>query len=144
MKWDKRFLNLAEFIARQWSKDPSTQTGAVIVRGKRVVSLGFNGFPEKIKDCPIRLHDRPTKYALTIHCEINAILLAGQPVTGCTLYTWPFMSCTRCAVQVIQSGITRVVAPSIPPHLVERWGEDLKTARLLFEEAGVSMEILDQ
>jgi len=29
-KWDKRFLDLAEFVAL-WSKDPSTKCGSVIV-----------------------------------------------------------------------------------------------------------------
>tara|TARA_R110000787_G_scaffold186397_1_gene297914 strand:- start:2897 stop:3064 length:168 start_codon:yes stop_codon:yes gene_type:complete len=43
-KWDQRFMELAAFIA-QWSKDPSTKVGAVIVdpRNKRIVSTGFNG-----------------------------------------------------------------------------------------------------
>lgn len=43
-KWDKRFLELAAFIA-EWSKDPSTKCGAVITDGKQIVSQGFNGFP---------------------------------------------------------------------------------------------------
>ena len=44
-KWDDRFIELANFVA-SWSKDPSTQVGAVIANSntKRVVSMGFNGF----------------------------------------------------------------------------------------------------
>lgn len=30
-KWDQRFLELAKVVST-WSKDPSTKTGAVIVR----------------------------------------------------------------------------------------------------------------
>jgi deoxycytidylate deaminase len=41
-KWDRRFLELARHVAA-WSKDPSTQVGAVVAEGKRVVSLGYNG-----------------------------------------------------------------------------------------------------
>jgi deoxycytidylate deaminase len=33
-KWDSRFLSLAKYIST-WSKDPSTQVGAVIARGNR-------------------------------------------------------------------------------------------------------------
>ena len=55
-KWDRRFLGLAAHVA-EWSKDPSTQVGAVVANGKKVVSLGFNGFPQGMSD-DHRLHDR--------------------------------------------------------------------------------------
>jgi dCMP deaminase len=43
--WDLRFLTLAKTVST-WSKDPSTKVGAVIVdKNRRVVSLGYNGFP---------------------------------------------------------------------------------------------------
>ena len=66
-KWDKRFLGLAAHVA-EWSKDPSTQVGAVVANGKKVVSLGFNGFPQGLSD-DHRLHDRETKYSLVLHAE---------------------------------------------------------------------------
>ena len=72
--WDKRFLDLAEHVAG-WSKDPSTQVGCVIVNDKRVVvGLGYNGFPRGVEDTPERLNDRPTKYLMVQHAEVNAIL----------------------------------------------------------------------
>lgn len=142
-KWDLRFLELAKFIA-QWSKDPSTQTGSVIAKAdKRIVSVGFNGFPRGVKDTEERLNDRETKYKIIVHCERNAILLADKSVEGCTLYTWPFSPCSVCASFVIQAGITRCVAPVMPEHLRERWKDDLDLASVLFEEAGVQLDILD-
>ena len=43
--WDEKFLGLCEHVAT-WSKDRSTQVGAVIVNSrKKVISLGYNGFP---------------------------------------------------------------------------------------------------
>ena len=49
-KWDERYLALAAEIAT-WSKDPSTQVGAVTVGSKKeVLSQGFNGFPRGIND----------------------------------------------------------------------------------------------
>lgn len=52
-KWDSRFMDLARLVAG-WSKDPSTQVGAVIVDpDKRIVSTGFNGFPRCVNDAPV-------------------------------------------------------------------------------------------
>jgi dCMP deaminase len=138
-EWDQRFLALAEHIA-QWSKDPSTKTGAVIVDDKRrVVSVGYNGFPRGVIDTNARYDDRELKYKMIVHCERNAILFAPRSCDGCTLYTWPFMSCAPCAALVIQAGIKRCVAPPLPEHLKERWEDDLRTARWMFVEAGVEL-----
>lgn len=50
--WPQRFLELAQLVA-SWSKDPSTQVGAVIVdANRRVVSLGYNGPPRGTSDDP--------------------------------------------------------------------------------------------
>lgn len=134
-KWDKRFLELSAHVS-WWSKDPSTKCGAVIVDDKnRIISVGYNGFPRgMIDDLSI---DREEKLSKTVHCEMNAILFANQSLEGCTLYTHPFLSCDRCAVHVIQSGITRVVAYSLPQRLQARWGGSVKRALLYYHEAGV-------
>lgn len=71
-----------------------------------------------------------------MHCEINAQIFSYESLKGYTLYTWPFASCDRCCVTMLQSGITRFVFPSIPPHLVERWGEPLKKTVKYIAEAG--------
>ncbi len=135
--WDLRYLELAKLVA-SWSKDPSTQTGAVIVRpDNSVASLGYNGFPRGIEDLPERYSNRETKYSLIVHCEMNAVLSAHSGVRGCTLYTWPFLSCDRCAVHMIQAGIVRAVAPSCPPDKQERWAGVFTETRSRFEEAGV-------
>jgi dCMP deaminase len=137
-KWDLRFLELAKQVA-SWSKDPSTQTGAVLVSpDKKDVILGFNGFPSQITD-DYRLTVREEKYELIVHCEMNAVLNAKRDVSGYTLYTYPFLSCTRCAVHMLQAGITRFVAPEIPPELEERWGAALKKTKEVFDEAGVEV-----
>lgn len=142
-KWDLRFLHLAEHIA-QWSKDPSTKCGAVIVADDRsVVSMGYNGFPRGMDDDPALYADREVKYERTVHCEMNAVLSAHLPVNGCTLYTWPFLSCPRCAMHMIQAGIIRCVAPRLPEDKVERWGEALERSRAYFQEAGVAFTEVD-
>ncbi len=141
MDWDSRYLKLAQLVST-WSKDPSTQTGAVIVDGKhRVISLGFNGFPQGVTDDD-RLQDRTVKYEMIIHCEINALIFAAQSLEGCTLYTHPFLSCSRCASVMIQAGIKRVVAPVVPSELRDRWEKNLEFSKTLFAEAGVEVEEL--
>jgi dCMP deaminase len=144
LKWDLRFLQLAKLVS-SWSKDPSTQAGAVIVDPDgRVVSLGYNGFAKGVDDSTERYADRELKYRMVVHAEINAILFAERDrLEGATLYTQPFMCCSRCASQVIQSGITRCVAPQLPAHLEERWGEDIKLSKQMFDEAGVQLDIVD-
>jgi dCMP deaminase len=138
-KWDKFYLELAEKIS-ELSKDPSTKTGAVIVTPDNVVlSMGYNGFPRKIEDTEERLNDRETKYELIVHCEMNALIHAERNVSGHTLYTWPFLSCPRCAVHMIQAGITRVVAPRCPADKLDRWNDALERTKKLFDEAGIEV-----
>jgi dCMP deaminase len=136
--WDERFLQLAQHIA-QWSKDPSTKVGAVIVRPNRTIaSIGYNGFPRGVNDDE-RLNDRPYKYAMTVHAEANAILSANERLDGCTLYVTPLSPCSSCASILIQSGIKRVVA--YMPHQPEHWADSFAIARTMLDEAGVRWEI---
>jgi dCMP deaminase len=142
-KWDLRFLELTKLVST-WSKDPSTKTGAVIVDSKRnIVSTGYNGFPHRLLDTPQRYNDRPTKYSMIVHCEMNAVLNSDRSVEGCTLYTWPFLSCDRCAVHMIQAGITRAVAPVLPIRLYDRWLESVTKTKTYFREAGIEVVEVD-
>jgi dCMP deaminase len=137
--WDRWFLGLAEYTATA-SKDPSTKVGAAIVRpDKTIASLGYNGFPRGIADTEERLQDRETKYGLVVHGELNAILTAREPLHGYTLYTWPLFTCSNCAKLVIQSGITRVVAPV---NDNERWKDSLALSQSMYQEAGVLFDLV--
>tara|TARA_R100001015_G_C4517481_1_gene87410 strand:- start:213 stop:647 length:435 start_codon:yes stop_codon:yes gene_type:complete len=139
-KWDERFLELAKLVGL-WSKDPSTQVGAVIVDdNKRIVSIGFNGFPKGVKDSEKRLVDREEKYAIIVHAEANALMFANASVEGCTLYTWPFQPCSRCAGLIVQSGIKRVVSVV---HDEERWKKNFHISREILHEAGIILELLN-
>lgn len=142
-KWDRRFLELAKLVST-WSKDPSTQTGAVIVdKNNRVVSVGYNGFAKGVADTEERYNNRDLKYKMIVHCERNAIIFSNRDLTDCTLYTYPFMSCSACAAMVINSGIGRCVAPSVPPDKAARWADDMKLSKEMLEEAGVQVDIVE-
>jgi len=77
---------------------------------------------------------------MVVHCEVNASIAAGN-VRGCTLYTWPFMSCSRCAAQMIRSGIKNVVAPFDDNP---RWVESFALAIEQFWEVGVNIRLFDR
>jgi len=144
--WDHRFLRLAEEIAR-WSKDPSTKTGALFVaEDHRIVGEGHNDFPAKMEDKPEWWNNREEKYKRVIHAEMNAAQNCREvPVLrNSTLYTWPFMPCSRCATHMIGFGIGRVVAPIIQPGSdQERWTNDLNQSQKLFDECGVQVTLYD-
>lgn len=138
--WDNRFLDMAKLVST-WSKDPSTKVGAVIVDSShRLISVGYNGFPQHITDNE-RLLDREKKYDIIVHAEVNAILFANKKVNGCTIYTWPFQPCPRCAGLIIQSGISRVVSVR---NRNPRWVDDFITAKQLLLEASVKLDIYDE
>ena len=142
LKWDLRFLELAKLIST-WSKDPSTQTGAVITSGKRIISTGFNGFPETMEDNDWLYANREEKYSRIVHCEMNALLFSKESVEGATLYTHPFISCDRCFVHMIQAGITRFVAPTPTDEQLVRWGASFEKVRKYAKELNVELVELD-
>jgi len=138
-KWDIRFLRLAREIST-YSKDPSTQTGAVIVRPDRTIcSTGFNGFAKKMPDVQSYYDNREEKYSRIVHCEMNAMIHSYERMDGYVLYTWPFASCDRCAVHMIQAGITRFVFPELPEDKRSRWEESMTKTKKYFAEAGVEI-----
>lgn len=143
LKWDRRYLKLPKEIA-SWSKDPSTQTGAVIIAADGTpVSFGYNGFARGVNDDPERYANRELKYKIIVHCERNAIIFGDRhAMKGGTLYTWPFMSCSVCASLVIQAGIKRCVAPPTPEDKRDRWEEDMKLAMMQFNEASVVVDFV--
>lgn len=139
-KWDIRFLKLAEHVST-WSRDPSTKTGAVIVRpNKSVCSVGFNGFPQSMPDDDQLYNTREEKYSRIVHCEKNAqIFSRDDSIEGYTLYTWPFMSCDRCFVEMVQSGIVRFVAPEASPEALTRWAPAFDRVRQYARETQVEL-----
>ena len=139
-KWDVRFLDLAAHIA-QWSKDPSTKVGCVVVGSDREIrSTGFNGFPRGIDDNLERLEDRAQKYPLICHAEENAIMHAariGVSLKDCKAYvTWP--PCTRCARSLIQAGVREIIYPA-GSDIPERWREDFERSTGMLREAGLTV-----
>ena len=135
-KWDRRFIDLCYHIAK-WSKDPSTKVGCVIVDNKRrIVSVGYNGFPRGVDDLEERYNERETKLKFVAHAERNAFDNAVASMEGCTLYT-TLLPCNECAKSVIQNGITRVVAPT---PMVDGYNWDI--TKIMFKEAKILLDFI--
>lgn len=139
--WDKRFMDLASYVA-DWSKDKKKVVGAVIVSDdKRVVSMGYNGFPRLVDDSIKERYEKPLKYLYTCHAEINALLQSGTSLKNCIMYVTMFC-CSDCCKAAIQSGIKEVVFPEAPDLNHHKWGEHFKASLEMFNEAGVSIRYL--
>ncbi|MDY0198386.1 MAG: deaminase [Tenuifilaceae bacterium] len=84
--------------------------GAVIYKGSRVISFGFN----KIN----KSHPKYASKYSTIHAEINALLKAQTDLVGCSLYTYrehnkyqtPLLSkpCSNCFSAILEAGISKI------------------------------------
>jgi dCMP deaminase len=141
--WDIRFMRMAHEVA-SWSKDPSTKVGCVLVKDRKIISMGYNGFPRLIEDDLNRLIDREVKYEMTVHAEQNAVITAalhGISTAGSTAYV-TFSPCSRCAAVLINAGISTVVV-SAADVIPDRWLENFRLAAELLNEAGIGHEIID-
>ena len=137
--WHKRFLDLCEHVAT-WSKDPSTKLGSVIVDDKkRILSVGYNGFPRGVSDHEERYNDRPTKYLFVAHAERNALDNAPMMVDNCTMYV-TLLPCNECAKSIIQKGITTVVTYRPERKDTFNWNATLA----MFDEAGVNVVYVEK
>ena len=141
--WDVRFMRMAHEVA-SWSKDPSTKVGCVLVKDRKIISMGYNGFPRLIEDDLNRLIDREVKYEMTVHAEQNAVITAalhGISTAGSTAYV-TFSPCSRCAAVLINAGISTVVV-SAAEDIPSRWLKNFQLAAELLNEAGIGHEIID-
>jgi dCMP deaminase len=135
--WYMRFLMLAKHVS-EWSKDPSTKCGAIIVdRYGTVISQGYNGFARGMADTIERYENRDFKYDHVIHAEMNAIINARQPIDDHILFVWPMLPCIRCAAVVAQSNVREVVSAEMTLELRHRWGLSVLKSKQLFNETGI-------
>lgn len=142
--WDQRFLRLARKVAL-WSKDPSTQCGAILVRpDNTIASVGFNGFPFGMKDDVERYNDRAQKYPRVMHSEWNAIRSCRDAsLEGYTVYAWPMPPCDICTNSLVQKGIARVVCPQPAAEKLERWKDQFVLALGTLQQKQVIMDYQD-
>ena len=138
-KWDQRFLRIAHEVS-SWSRDPGTTVGCVLVKDRRILSTGYNGFPVGLSDSLDLYQDREYKLAVTVHAEANAIINAaknGAVTEGSTAYV-TFPPCSQCAAALIQAGVNEVICPN-PANAPDRWRAIFMLANKMLNDAGVNV-----
>ena len=65
-------------------------------------------------------------------------MFANRSAKNCTLYTWPFQPCSRCAGLIIQSGMIKEVVTV--QNTDPRWEKNFNLALQMFEESGIILE----
>ena len=115
-EFDEYFMQISMAV-RAKANCLGSKVGAVIVKDNRIVSTGYNGVPEGMKNCLdggcLRCINRGEIYpsgtaydlCICVHAEQNALLTAarfGISQEGSTVYTTtkPCFGCTKEMVQV--------------------------------------------
>ena len=135
----------------QYSRDPSTQNGAMLCDEDGTILVGdHNRFPKGVHDhygLNAARWDRPLKYSYIEHAERGAIFAAAK-FNICTNHrtlvaVWA--ACADCARAIIQSGVTRLVR--LPnggkPYNPEQWAESIDHGDIMLHEAGIEIVELD-
>lgn len=113
---DSKYMGEA-WMKAAFSKDPSTQVGAVIVNHQNVpLGSGYNGPPAIIDDDSFSWSrpskDQPdafSKYDVIIHAEMNAIRYSSDAnLQSATLYVTA-LPCPDCMLEIVARRFLRVV-----------------------------------
>lgn len=147
--WDEYFMNIAH-VVKSRSNCMTRQTGAIIVKDKRIIGTGYNGTPMGIKNCfeggcprcTARMNGtvvpgNDLDKCVCCHAEENAIVhsaLHGNATKGSMMYI-TFTPCTQCAKMIINAGITKVVSAEKYPN------NDLSID--LLRDAGVELVVFN-
>ncbi|MCQ2242864.1 MAG: dCMP deaminase family protein [Bacteroidaceae bacterium] len=131
---DSRYLRMARIWAEN-SYCKRRQVGALVVKGQRIISDGYNGTPSGFENCCEDEGNVTKPYVL--HAEANAITKLARSHNnsdGATIYITA-SPCIECAKLIIQSGIKRVV-----------YGENyrLDDGIQLLRRAGIEVELLEE
>ncbi len=108
LQFDKRYLQMAAIWAQN-SYCQRRKVGALIVKGRMIISDGYNGTPEGFENICEDENGITKPYVL--HAEANAITKVAKSSNsseGATLYITA-SPCIECAKLIIQAGIKRVV-----------------------------------
>ena len=133
LKYDKAYLR----IAKEWGKlsyCERKRVGALIVKGRMIISDGFNGTPTGFENF-CEDEEGYTKWYV-LHAEANAILKVAsstQSCKGATLYI-TLSPCKECSKLIHQSGIVRVVYN-------ETYKDD--SGLRFLEKAGIELQLIE-
>lgn len=130
------------YLQALFSKDLSSQNGALIVNAFGTYCVGCNNIPKGVVAADHR-YQRPDKYDYTEHAERAAVYAAarnGTALGGGTMYC-PWAACCDCARSIICSGIVKVVVHKERMDLTTgTWKASVDKALGMLAEADVFVE----
>ncbi|MBS3100398.1 dCMP deaminase family protein [Candidatus Pacearchaeota archaeon] len=142
--WDEFFM-LSALLAAARSSCIYLQTGAVIIKDKRVIASGYNGAPPGIENClsvgcrknreGIDFDKKGMGVCRGVHAEINAMnQIARQELKGSSMYSLYF-PCSGCAKAIVGNGLSELIYCKI-------YEEPESLTQELFEEAKINLRKL--
>jgi dCMP deaminase len=113
---DTYFMNIAMMVSTR-ATCLRRRVGCVIIKGKQIVSAGYNGAPQGMPHCldigcareGVPSGER-SELCRGAHAEQNAINFAaryGISIEDSTIYT-THLPCSWCAKSIVNAGVTRV------------------------------------
>ena len=106
LDWNNYFMALA-LLAKQRSACDRLKVGCVIVKDKRLICMGYNGF---LPGAPHKSRVRNNHEQSTVHAEINAVSDAaarGVSIKGGTAYVTHY-TCINCFKSLISADIRTI------------------------------------
>lgn len=144
--WDEYFIGLMAEVGKRATCERG-RSGSLIVKDKRILATGYVGSPSGLPHCDEIGHlmkqvideDGSARQhcVRTIHAEQNAICQAaryGIPLEGTTLYC-KMEPCRTCAMLIISTGITKVIA--------QRRYHAAQETREMFKLAGLELVVVE-
>jgi dCMP deaminase len=121
--WGEYFMMLAEVVKKR-ADCTRRKVGAIVVKDSRIITTGYNGTPNKVKNCTdggcARCKRRDKKEiewfeyeesCICIHAEQNAIIQAayiGTSTRDAIVYSTT-NPCSSCAKMLINAGVVKLV-----------------------------------
>lgn len=120
--WDKYFINIAKLTSER-SNCIKRKVGCIIVKENRILSLGYNGTPSKMKNCYEGGCERCFQQyqnkeissgknldlCMCLHAEENAMLFVSKNDLIDSILYVTLMPCISCVKKIIQCGIKKVI-----------------------------------
>jgi dCMP deaminase len=110
VSWETYFMNIAREVATRSTCDRK-HVGAVIVRGKTILSTGYNGSVRGMSHCDEIGHEMENGHCVrTIHAEANAVVQAarnGVRIGDSEIYVTA-SPCYDCFKMIANAGISAI------------------------------------
>jgi dCMP deaminase len=133
------YMNIA-IAVREKANCLGRKVGAVIVKDNRIISTGYNGTPEGVKNCTdggcVRCRDKKTYEAsvgydvcICVHAEQNALIAAarfGNAIEQAVVYS-TLRPCFDCTKAMLQAKIQEI-------YYLHDWQHPIQALREQYEQ----------